>query len=83
MSENIKYEDIFVEDSVMKQQKVANILFTHFERRKLFVSPDSERLGPSDPRCDRASRPRLVIPEERRKRKRAKQHQQKRGKNTD
>ena len=72
MSDNIRYEDLFQSIDVMKQQQVVDILFKHLDKRNQFISPDSvsaDRLGPLDPRCARATRPRLVIPEERRKRR--------------
>ena len=69
MSDNIRYEDIFNQNDVLKQQQVVNILYKHLEKRNKFVSPDCDMSGPLDPRYYRATRPCLVIPEERRKRR--------------
>ena len=66
-AENIMYDDLFQQNNVVKQEQVVNILFKHFDKRKQFLSPDADRLGPLDPGCERTYRSHLVIPEKRQK----------------
>ena len=40
MSENVRYENIFIQNNVFKQEQVVNIIFDHFQKRNKILSPD-------------------------------------------